>query len=185
MKRIPITILLSLFLFGCGSKTNSNIVISTRAAIHNSEKCSFYASVTADYTDQAIAFKMNCLRDNTGSINVTVTEPESISGITGRICDGSGQLIFDETVLAVELVADGAVSPIATPWLFMEALLSGYISYSGPDGDLVRTRIDDTYSGVQYSMDLWQDNKGTPVRAEIIWEGRRILSIDIDGFTML
>ena len=160
-------------------------VVDLRNKILRCQECKFNAFVTADYGDSTCSFTMQCTKDSEGNMNMVVLEPETISGITANIKAGRGQLTFEDKALAFELVADGQITPISAPWLFVDALSSGYINICGKDEEKIRAQIDDTFSGVQFSMDIWLKEDLIPIRAEVIWQGRRIMSIDIDDFTIV
>lgn len=115
----------------------------------------------------------------------SVTEPETISGIAGSIKDAEGQLTFDDKVLAFQLLADGLITPVCAPWLLCKALRSGYISSCGKDADLIRVGIDDSFQGETLRVDLWLNQDHIPVRGEILWKGRRIMSVDVHNLNFV
>ena len=160
-------------------------VMELRTAIAGCNEGGFGAVVTADYGESTYTFSMNCQYDGKGNMNLSVTAPETISGITAKIGQGTGMITFDDQALVFEMIADDQISPICAPWLVMEALTSGYISACGMDGEYVRVRIDDSFAGAQFSVDTWISSDNQPVRAEILWQGRRILSIDINEFVIV
>ena len=67
---------------------------------------SFDASVTADYGDSLYTFSMHCQTDTQGQVRFTVTQPETISGITGTIDGTGGKLRFDDQILTFPLMAE-------------------------------------------------------------------------------
>ena len=186
MKRLLAVVGLMAFLTGCGAE-NSSIdgAVSLRNSVLRCNQCSFNAQVTADYGDSLYTFGMDCEFDSERNMSVTVTAPETISGITARVSKGTGQLTFDDKALTFALLADGVITPISVPWLFMEALTGGYISACGKDGAKVRIQIDDTFSEAQFHVDIWTKGDGTPERGEIVWQGRRIVSIEIKDFVIV
>ncbi len=186
MKRV-FALLMSIFLLsGCKSEDRLiGQVVDLRTLIAGCSECNFDAVVTADYGDSTYTFTMKCQYDGKGNMQVSVTAPETISGITAQISQGTGKLTFDDQALVFEMIADEQISPICAPWLLMEALCSGYISTCGTDGEYIRARIDDSFAGAQFSVDTWISADNQPVRAEIVWQGRRILSIDINEFVIV
>ena len=84
--------------------------IALRERMLQSQGCSFSAAVTADYGEKVYQFRTDCSADREGNLVFSVIEPDSISGISGRITQKSGQLTFDDVVLAFELLADGEIS---------------------------------------------------------------------------
>lgn len=150
-----------------------------------SSKCSFDAMITADYGDLVHVFRMSCQADAEGTVFFSVTEPESISGITGQLSSSGGQLTFDDTALSFSMLADGDVSPVSSPWILINTLRSGYIAAYGVDGDYLRLSIDDSYEEDALRLDIWVSEEDVPARAEIQWQGRKIVSLTIENFTYM
>ena len=128
---------------------------------------------------------MDCKMDTSGSVYFTVTEPETIAGITGNIADDGGELTFDDQILAFPMLADGQVAPVSAPYLLMKTLRGGYISACGTDGELYRVQINDSYEANALQLDIWLDSTHLPVCADILYKGRRYLTLKIDRFTFL
>lgn len=159
--------------------------MALRERLLQSNGYSFEAEITADYGDKIYEFSMLCTVDKSGNLMFSVTEPESISGISGTISGSGGRLTFDDTALTFELLADGEVSPVSAPWLLVRTLLGGYLSSCGTDGDDLRLTIDDSYEEDALQLDVWLDSDDLPDRAEILWQGRRVLSLDVEDFTFV
>ncbi len=184
MKRIVALLLLFLLLSGCADTAGDmDSVLSLREKLL-SGVCGFDAEVTADYGDKTYTFAMGCTLDAHGNLSFTVKEPESIAGISGTISKGEGNLYFDSTALAFELLADGQFSPVSAPWVLGTALRSGYITAVGKDGQQTRVTIRDSYAEDALTVDVWLDEKAIPVRAEILWDGRRILTLAVANFVI-
>lgn len=144
--------------------------------------CDFHAEVTADYGDKLHTFGMYCEGDSKGDLGFEVTAPDTIAGIEGSISGKTGKLNFDDTALSFPLLADGQVSPVSAPYLLLKTLRGGYVRSAGEDGELVRVTVDDSYEEDALQMDIWLDGENLPVRAEILYDGRRILSMVIKDF---
>jgi hypothetical protein len=114
-----------------------------------------------------------------------VIDPESISGISGVMDEGKGALTFDEHVLAFSMLADGYISPVSAPWLMIRSLRSGYIRGCGMEEDYIRVIIDDTYEGESIQMDIWLDELQHPTQVDCLWQGRRIISMQVKNFQYL
>lgn len=186
MKRLFFVCLSVMFLLGCGNTRSCvDSVVELRNRVLRAEGWAFTADITADYGDSIYTFKMKCEQEASGDMVVEVIAPDSISGIKAQISKGSGQLTFEDMTLAFAMVADEQITPISMPWLFMKALCGGYISTAGNDGSGIHAQIDDSYSGQQFTMDIWAEGDMTPQRAELIWNGKRILSMDIAEFQIV
>ena len=146
---------------------------------------SFDAKITADYGDEMQTFAVYCEGDSEGNLGFRVTAPASISDITGRISSGEGKLTFRDTALAFPLLAEDQLSPVSAPWVFHNTLRSGYLTAAGMEGETLRLTIDDSFEEDALTLDIWLDEKNTPVRAEILFDGRRILTLEIENFTIV
>ena len=162
-----------------------NRAMTLRANLLGSAGCSFDAQIVADYGDKVYNFTMHCVTDSAGKLNFEVISPQTIGGITGYVEQQSGKLTFDDDVLAFETLVDGQIAPICAPWLMMHTLRSGYISDCSEDGDAIRIGIDDSYKEEPLRVDVWADVHNAPMRCEILWQGRRVLSVEVKNFTYL
>lgn len=185
LKRILILLLSFTLLTGCSSKKTINEAISLRQKLLESNGCSFTTDITADYGDEIYTFCMQCVSDNSGNIVFTVTKPASISGISGQISEDGGRLTFDEHVLGFPLLVDEQFSPVSAPWLFVKTLQSGYIHSACPTKDGTYVCIDDSFADDALQVNIWLDDMNRPTTAEFFWRNRRILSMQINGFSFL
>ena len=186
MFRKAVTFLCLVFLLcGC-SKSNEPLEkgISLRNKILESNGCSFGATVTADYGEKLYVFSMDCTSDKEGNVTFCVTKPETIAGITGKISTQGGTLTFDDKVLAFETLADGEISPVAAPWVFLKTLRSGYMRGCSDENKGYQIVIDDSYEADALRLNIFVENN-SPISGEIFWKGRRVLSITVDNFTYL
>ena len=182
MKRILAILLALLLLSGCGgrgSELDRAMALRTKLL---SQGVTFHASITADYGDMVHTFSLFCEADSQGNVMFTVTEPQSIRDITGIIRSGTGKLTFDDQAIAFDLLADGQLSPISAPWIFLKALHSGYMTSCGKEGEYLRLAVDDSYAEDALHLDIWLGSGDLPVREEILWQGSRVLSMDVGNF---
>lgn len=185
MKRGLALLLVAFILSGCGGDNQLNRAMAMRERLLAAEGCSFDAEIAADYGDKVYTFSVTCQADKEGTLRFTVNAPESISGITGEISGSGGKLTFDSCALAFELLADGQVSPISAPWLLVHTLRGGYLTSCGMDGENLCVSIDDSYEEDALHLDIWLDSQDLPAYAEILWQGRRILSLTVKNFALL
>ena len=180
MRRILSIIIALVFLCGCGNNSALDQGMTLRSKV--GKGCAFDAQITADYGDKQYQFAMNCQFDAAGVLSFSVTDPSSISGIEGTVDETGGKLTFRDKALAFPSIADDLISPVAAPWLFVHGIRGGYLksAENKPDGSHII--IDDTYRESVVQIDLYCDSKSIPVRGEILWNGRRILAIDVKNF---
>ena len=179
MKRLAAMVVLLLVLSGC-AETEEGLqrAMSLRARLLGSGGCRFETTITADYGDETCEFAVSCEGDKEGNLSFTVNEPETIAGITGTVSAQGGKLTF-------ELLADEQVTPVSAPWIFVRTLQGGNIRSCGMDGDLLRVSIDDSYDDDALRLDIWLNGDDLPVRGEILYRNRRILSLEVKNFEIL
>ncbi len=180
-------LLLALVLLTACSDTRARIdrAMDLRTKLLAGEGCSFTAAITADYGDELHLFTLACQGDSLGNLSFTVTGPESIAGITGTISEDGGKLTFDDTALHFELLADEQLSPVSAPWILLKTLRSGYLTAAGDEGELLRVTIDDSYDEDALQLDIWLNEENLPVQGDILYDGRRILTLAITDFRIL
>ena len=154
-----------------------------RRELLSGTECRFSAEITADYGDRLHSFSMDCQVDSGGNLRFCVTEPQSLAGITGEVSDGGGKLTFEDTALHFDLLADGQFSPVSAPWIFMKTLRGGYITAAWEEDSFLRLSVDDSYQENALHLDIWMEEE-EPVRAEILYDSRRILTIVVKEFDM-
>lgn len=186
MKRWLATVLLLLILSGCG-KGDGEIekVMRLREQILNGKGTSFTVGITADYGDKIFRYKLTCEADADETLHFTVMEPEEISGLTGQVSGSGGKITFDDMAVAFELLADGQLSPISAPWLLLHTLRGGYLLSCVYEEELLRVTINDSYEEKALRLEVWLDEQGTPVNAEVLWDGKRIVTMTVENFQFL
>ncbi len=186
MKRMAALLLCCILLAGCGKETGEmERGMKLRSSLLQGSEVSFDMDVSADYGDTVQLFSMACKADRDGNITFTVTAPETISGITGTITGGKGQLTFDETALHFGLITDDQLSPVSAPWVLMKTLRSGYLKSAGMEEDMLRLTIDDSYEDDALQLDIWLDEQDLPLRAEVLYDGRGILSLCVKNMAIV
>jgi hypothetical protein len=185
LKKLTI-ILLCLFLCGC-TKTEGamDAGLALRSDLLSASGCTLDATVTADYGNKTYTFAMGCEFDAHGNLSFAVKEPKTIAGITGQINNEGGNLTFDGNVLAFPLLADGHASPISAPWLLFRSLEGGYLRSYTQEDRLLHITVDDSYEEDAMTLEIWLNASNQPVRAEILYKNRRILTVTIENFQIL
>lgn len=181
MKKWAIFLLILICLSGCAGSNEIERGMALRSMLLRSSG-SFEANIHADYGEKSHDFSVDCEFDELGSLSFTVTEPTSIAGIAGKMEKGTGKLTFDDNVLYFDLLTDEQLNPVSTPWIFLNTLRSGYLTAAGEEEDLLRLSIDDSYEEDALHLDIWLDENNTPVNAEVVYDGRRILSMSVENF---
>ncbi len=186
MKKILIVVFAALLLVGCSVGGDlSERALRLRASLLGADGCSFDAQIIADYGQETYTFAMGCIFDAHGNLSFTVSEPQTIAGITGTIDAQGGMLTFDDHALAFPVLADGQATPIAAPWLLYRALCGGCITSCTAEDTLLHVQVDDSYEDDALQLDVWLATGELPQRAEILYENRRILTVLVENFRLL
>ncbi len=187
MKRLcALAMLLCFILCGCGAQADGMTrALSIRQQVLDAKGFQFEAEVAADFGDNTYTFVMQCQCQTGGKFSFAVLQPDTIAGISGTISNEGGKLVFDDKALAFPLIADGEVSPVSAPWLLMRTIQSGYIATAAVEDDLLHLQIDDSYAEDALQLDIWFNDQDQPVHGDIMWQGRRILSVSIKAFAFV
>jgi outer membrane lipoprotein-sorting protein len=184
LKRIIPILLILVLLAGCaGARDTMDRAMALRSALL-AKGAEFDATVTADYGDKTYSFGMHCRMEAQGKVTFSVTAPETIAGITGIIDDDGGALTFDDKALHFDLLTDDQLSPVSAPWILVKTLRSGYLTSPCKEEEGLRLTIDDSYDDDALTVDIWLDPQDLPYRSEILYDGRRILTLDVRNVVM-
>ena len=182
MKRILCVLLTFVLLTGCsGENREMTRCIALREQLLVSG-CSFVGDITADFGDKVYTFSLNCTADSQGALSFSFIFPEEIADIGGIIHAGKGKLEYQDTVLAFPLLAEGEVSPVSAPWLLINGLRSGYLASCGKNGNEILLTVHDNYEEDALLLEVWLSEDIIPLRTDILWKGRRVLSMVIKDF---
>lgn len=143
---------------------------------------SFRTEIRADYITNIECFTLDCAFDTEGRMEFTVCAPDEIEGIRGTVSGSGGTVEFEDVVLGYPLLAQGRLSPLASPWVLVKALREGCIVAVGREGETLHLTIDDSYGENALTLDVWL-KEGQVEEAEIAWEGRRCVTMTVDDFS--
>lgn len=183
-KRMVGFLLMVILLCGCGSPGSDAMeeALAFRAQIQASG-CSFLGHITADYGTEVYTFTLDCSADESGTLTFRVTEPESLTGLSGKV--ENGNLTFDGVALGFDLLAEDRLSPAAAPATILQSWRTGYITACGREEDKLRLTVDTALEANPLTAETWLniENK-VPIYAEICYNGQRILSMEISEFRL-
>ena len=186
MKRLLAVWMVLCFFSGCAAnKAGADPSLTLRNELQKGSECSFRCTVTADYGDSITAFTMDCVSSGNGDMTITLVEPETICGIQGIISQESGALTFEDKVLLVQLLADGQITPICSPWLMVRTLLGGIVRATECSANGSQVIYDDVFSSEPFQMYAQLNGDHIPVICEFVWQGRRIITVQVDNFKIL
>ena len=183
MRRILSLILLVCLLTGCkGEESLIAQAISFRGELISRGGCSFLAKITADYGEDVQQFSLNCEADRDGRVSFSVTEPESIGGISGSIEGEDGLITYDGLQLAFPLLVSEQISPVSAPALTMKCWIGEYILSAGMSDGIYRVSYEKKINGKDLLIDTYFE-KDIPISAELCYNGYRIIRIEIMNFS--
>ena len=174
--------MVSVLLCGCSNQDDMEEALAMRSRLLG-EGCSFCCDITADYIDYVEEFELQCMVDREGMLEFEVAEPHSIRGIRGSVSGREGTLDYEDLVLAFPLMADDRLSPVAAPWILVQALRTGYITACVREGEQLHLTVDDSYGEDPLTLEIWLED-GKVEACEIGWRGRRMLSMEVEDFAL-
>lgn len=182
-----VPVLLTLFLLsGCGRADSClDEAMSFRQKLLSASGCTFSSEITADYGDRLYTFSTDCQVSHDGTLQFTVTAPETIAGISGSLEPEGGKLTFDDTAVDFGLLADSQISPVSCTYFMLTAWRTGYISAAGDTDSGLQITFDLSFQEEPLTADLWLNQEGNPAYGEIAYRGRRILSTSFENFIFL
>ncbi len=185
MKKVITLLIGFLFLTGCSSSGGTqDKLLQLRNRLEKEPYC-FTAHIQSDFGKVVYDFSLNCQFDTMGNMTFSVIAPESIAGVTGTVSGCGGALTFLDTSVGFPLLAEGELSPVSAPWLLVRGLRSGYLAAWSEKGQQTALTIDDSFSGEPMQVRLILNEAMVPYSAEILWDGRCILSLSVDNFQFL
>ncbi len=180
-----IAVLICVFMFGsCSVEKELTPLNMLRQSMQQSQGCEFDVQIISQYDDRVYRFGLHCVESD-GELRFEVLSPESVQGITGTVSESGGKLAFDTTLLAFPLLADGEVSPVISPWLFIRCLKNGLVRHAGGAEDGSQISFSESFRGEEFEAEVLLSEDGTPRSCELFWGGRRILHLQVEAFRIL
>ena len=157
-----------------------------RAMLMEREKCTFDLSITVDQGDKVYSFSGQCQYLLGQSGQITLTEPESLTGIQATVTDGTTNVTFEDVQLELGEVAMGHVSPMALPLLLGNCWTEEYIVSSASDGEgKIQIVYSSGYEENQLMVYTWfEEESMQPVYYEVFYQGDRVLRGEISQFSV-
>ena len=182
-KRAAVLMMLLLLLSGCGKEKTMQQALEFRQRLLQMNNCTFLVSVTADYAARSCTFSLDC--DCTPEeTRLTVTEPDTISGITATVTEDGRKVRFDDLSLEFGTLGTGKIAPVCAPAVLYQCWLTGYIDSAGMEGDQQLVVYRQGYDQEELMVRCWFDQEtGLPTGAEICDAEDVILTMDISEFT--
>ena len=186
MRRISALLMMLLTACFCGCQSEESTLrpaIEFRADLVQAGGCNFSAEVEADFGDTTEQFSLYCEAQQ-DSMDITVTAPETLEGITAHITGDGGRITYEGMSAEFGLLANGNVSPAAAPAITAACWQREYISAAGQEDDgLYRVTYEKDYDEKRLIVDTWFKND-LPIYAEVCYNNQRILKLTITDFAL-
>ena len=182
-KLIAVLICVGLF-GGCSAQKEMAPLQQLKQSLAQSQGCEFDALIVSQSEGRVYQFTLHCIARD-GALQFEVVSPESIKGIGGTVAAGGGKLRFEDVLLAFPLLADGDVSPVIAPWLFMDSLQNGLVRYAKQLDGSVSVSLTNNFRGQEYQADVELSRDGSPDSCQLYWDGRCLLRLRVEGFRLL
>ena len=114
--RLALMITMLVLLASCGTEDTERLASDMRAGIVSAEDITMDIDMTADISGDIYCFSM-IYSGSSSSGSITVTAPESISGITAAVSVDDISVTYCETALCVGYAADNITPASAVPVL--------------------------------------------------------------------
>lgn len=183
MRRVIAAIFVCLFCVACsGEEKNISPAVQFRTDLIEAKGCSFTAEVTADFGETVHIFTMDCRTDEEDVLYLTVTAPETLSGITATVDQSGGRITYDGMAMDFGLLANGNVIPAAAPAIVISCWSKEYISSAGQEDDLYRVTYEKDFDENMLIVDTWYE-KNVPICAEICYNNKNVIKLTISNFS--
>jgi len=176
---VIMSVCLALLLSGCGTKQEEKRLAEFSAALSENSGLSFTASLRCEYPEKVEEFTMLFERTPSGC-DVTLIEPEIISGIKAHIEDETNRLEYEGIILDVGTLDAYGLSPMSALPVLYKTLCAPYINCVWAEGDTTvysLTYDDNTCVSVWFTQDM------IPTRAETICDGTVTVFCDIENWS--
>lgn len=126
MKRtILFALMIPLLLTGCGARRDAENWKAFAETVGTAERISFHAEITAHWEESSASFGADVARAG-GETHITLTAPETVSGITVHTKDGETAVEFDGVILSLDAGRSETLSPCGAPQRMLAALTQGH-----------------------------------------------------------
>jgi outer membrane lipoprotein-sorting protein len=182
---------LALLLTGCAGRQGSDKgAQQLRSHYQDMPAIQAQAEVSADYGDRAYQYTVT-VQGSEEEGSLTVTAPESIAGTGTAWKDGQTVLDYDGISLETGQLSPDGLSPADAMPVILAACRSGAVAESGwtdwGEGERCLYLLTQNPKSPEKdsTVALWVDpDTGRLLYAEILWQGKRVISFTFTDFVL-
>ena len=155
-----------------------------RSRLLEAAQCQFLAEITVEQEQRVYTFSGQCSYILDRSAEITLTQPEILSGLKAAWTPEQGRMEFEDVSLEIGPVAGGLLSPAELPLLLGRCWTEAYIASCGKDGDRTLVTYTSGYDSQQLTVNTWLDDGGAPVFCEVLRDGQLVLRAQLREFAL-
>ena len=178
----------ALLLTGCGGgklSETEQMAYDLRDRYAEVTQYSTSVSLTADYGSTVFRCEMDVTAEG-GQTALTLTAPDSLSGMTVHLREGESQLEYEELMLDTGPLDENGLTPVNAVPILVETAGTGLVTATSmTDDGLLRVEYGepDVEPGEGRSVSLWvEPDSGALVRGEISSDGTRVITCEFTDF---
>ena len=141
--------------------------------------------ITADYGRRVYQYQLAAAGDGEETV-LTLTAPETVSGLTARLTKEDGMLEYDGLSVETGPLDSDGLTPVSALPVLVEAVRSGYMTACSLEEGVLRVDCGDPQGtpGAGREVSLWfSEETHALTRGEILWDGFRVISCEFLEFT--
>jgi len=197
VRRLWLSVLMiTLLLTACGGEEGSKadeLALTTRGAYLAAKGCSGAAVVTADYGQRIYRYRLDFQAEEEQTL-LTLTEPETVAGITARLSAQEGsRLEYEGIMLETGPLDDSGLTPVSSVPAILKTVREGYLDLCELEtleagGQILRLSSRDPVrepgDGIETTVWLDPDSYAL-LRGEICRDGACVIQCEFSDFEFI
>ena len=153
----------ALLLAGCGRAGEAERFEAWQERLSAAAEIAFTGEITVSHSVTAAAYTAEvAYKDD--ETTVTVTAPESVSGVVFRSGEAGRSVTFEGVTLSLSSEREGELPAARAGELLLQTLTRGHVTDAGRAGDTLTARVEGPEG---LTVELWRTAEDVPVYAEL------------------
>lgn len=174
MKKLIPFILCIMLLAGCAETPTAELERFSQS-VYQAQKLQFSAKVRAEYAEKTSEFELLYSKEGERE-RVEVISPELLAGIAAEVSDDGLSLEYEGAMLDIGTLDEAGLSPMSALPLLARAMSDGHTEICWTEGESIAARI---VPEDGYAVTLWLSRELVPLSAEISYDERSVVFIEI------